>query len=211
MTRDDWSDLRSVRTHLAAAVARLAELAEGVDDAAINTARDRLGDADTAVSRAAGGLSSWPRVGLNLMMIGVGSWAAATTGQLVGLSGGWTIALTSAAAVGLIVPLGAVTMAVDGRINRRRTAPAPPAAVPVEVSAAAEILARVRMARDDLRAAILDRTAQHRLGYLTGTPDGFQWLCLRGPRPRWMTLADRRLCLVSYAVEHWLRSGADQR
>jgi hypothetical protein len=203
--------LRAVRAQLAAAAAGLAELTGGPDDTAIDTARNRLRDAQLAVIHAAGGVSRWLQLGLALPVIGAGSWAAAAIGQRSGLSAGWPIVLASAVTIGLLALVAVLIMALDGWLGRRRTAPAAPTAVPVEVSTAAQVLARVRMARDGLRAAIRDRAAAHRPGDLAATSAGFDWLRVRDRRLRWMTLADRRLCLVGYAIEGWLLSGSGQR
>jgi len=198
--------LTSIRSHMAAAAARLAEMTEGVDRPGLATVRSQLRAADVSVTRAADGLSRWTHAGLRLVAIGVGSWtAAAVSGQLIGLSSGWTVAVTAVVAAGVLGVLAMLIKRLTARANRRRTTPtgSAPIAARIDVSPTVEILALLRKARDGLMMAMRGRLAGHRLGYLARTAAGFDWLRRRDRRLRWMSLADRQLCEAICLVELW--------
>jgi hypothetical protein len=191
---------------MAAAAARLLEMTEGVDRPGLATVRSQLRAADVSVTRAADGLSWWTHAGLVLAVIGLGSWAAAAvSGQLTGLSSGWTVAVTAVAVVGMLTPLAMLIKILTARVNHRRTTPtgSVPIAAGVDVSPTDEILALLRMARHGLTMAMRGRLAAYRFGYLAQTAAGFDWLCRRDRRLHWMSLADRQLCEAICLVELW--------
>jgi hypothetical protein len=205
--------LASTRYLLETAAVRLAEIAKGEDHPRIDDARDRLQAACAAVTNAAGGLSMWTRTWLGLAVLGGASWAAAAlTGQLIGLSAGWTILVTVAVVLGLVWPAYTLMNVLARRINRWRTRPpelTPKMTAPVAVTGTAEVLGLLNMARDSLALAIRQRSAA--CGYPVNTAAGFDWSRGRDLPLFWISLADRRLCQVIYSIELWLTVLADEQ
>ncbi|GAA4261110.1 hypothetical protein GCM10022255_092450 [Dactylosporangium darangshiense] len=205
--KDVSGSLALMRYRVETATVRFARMTGGVDHPLVETARSRLKAADTAAIRAAGGLSPWTRTWIGVAGLGAAAWAAAALCDRVGLPAGWTIAVAVAALGGAFWPVYAFTNALAQRVDRRRTkrpTSPPPIAAPAGVGPAAEILALLRMARDDLAAAVRRRVADHRFGRVARTAAGFDWLRRHDPQLFWLSLADRHLCQVICSIEAWL-------
>jgi hypothetical protein len=215
---DGLRRLSVVKSLVDGAAARLAETTEGMDDPDLDAARRRLRAAGVSVTKAAGGLSWWTHMWLDMAVLGVGSWVAATVaGQFIGLSAGWTITATVVVVVGLRWPMVVLGDVLTARVNRWRTTRptsatfvarvdvGPVDALTCAVGPAVEILGLLGVARDELRMTMRRRSAAYGFGYLTQTAAGFDWQRRRSGQLRWMSLADRQLCQVIYSIKLWLR------
>jgi hypothetical protein len=193
---------------LDAAVARFAGLSDGLDHPRITTARNRLEVCGVALTRAAGGVSAWTRTWLGAVLLGLAAWAvAAVAGQLIGVSGGWTVTLTAVAVLALLWPVNALNNVLADRVNRRRTGPpVAPLAIeaPTGLDPAEEVVGILWGARDGLAIVMRRWSAAPRFGYVARTAAGFDWLRQRDPRLFWLSLADRCLCQAIYSIEIWL-------
>lgn len=199
--------LAAARCLLATATARFAQMSDGVDHPRLRDARDGLQAADTMVTFAAGGLSGWTRTWLGMAILGAAGWVvAAFIGRSLGLANGWTIAVTLVAVCALMWPVAVLNTALARRANRRRTQ-RPESAAPV----AAEVQDLVRMARLELFAAMRQRSAASRLGHLTGTAAGFEWLRRHDNQLGLLSVADRYLCTVIHSIDIWQRTRPERR
>jgi Flp pilus assembly protein TadB len=211
--RDVVRSLALTRYRLEAATERFASMTGGVDHPLLDGARSRLKAADRAATNAAGGLSRWTRTWIGVPGFGAVAWAVAALCDRAGLCAGWTIAATVAAAGGAALPVVTFTNALAARVNRNRTqrpSSLPPIAAPLGVGPAAEVLALLRMARNDLAAAVRWRVAPDRFRQITATAAGFDWLRRHDPQLFWLSLADRHLCQVICSIEGWLPTVADE-
>ena len=182
---------------------------DGLDHPRIDTARDKLSASGAALTGAAGGISGWARTWFGMMALGVAAWAvAAFAGQLIGLSAGWTIALTVAVVVVLMWPTNMLNDVLAARANARRTKPP---ALPLEIvapaelgPAAAEIITMLWKVRDGLADVMRLWFGEHRFGYLARGAAGFDWLRRHDPHLFGVSAADRYVCQAIDSIEIWL-------
>jgi hypothetical protein len=182
------------------ASARLEVLTADVDHPRVDDARVRLRYARLQVIRAAG-LGRETRDLLSVVLAGAAIWAVAVVlGDLLGLPGGWTVAITvPVVLLGLGVPVSRLLEAIDRWIGRRRTArTAPPVTPPPGVGRAGETLALLRLARRELTVLMRERSAGH------PTAGAFDRLRLRDRRLTALSAADRDVCVAIHAITIWL-------
>ena len=180
------------------AEARLGALTEGDDHPRVSDAHAWLRSARTQVVRA-GALGYETRSLLSVLLAGGAIWAVATLlGEVIGLPGGWTAAITlPLVMVGLSFPIAWLLNAVDRAIGRRRTTRPRPAAEATPPPAKG-ILALLRLARGELAELLRERSRGH------PTAGDFDRLQRRDARVDALGAADRAVCAAMHAVEIWL-------
>jgi hypothetical protein len=185
------------------AAARLAVLTSGADHPRAGDARVWLRSARSQVVLAGGALGRDGRLALSMLVLGGTVWAvAAVLHDVLGLPGGWTVAITLPVVLfGLAFPLSRLIRAVDRWTGQRRTAwpPAAPAVTPPPgVGTAGETLALLRLARRDLATLMRDRSGE---GASAGA---FDRLRRRDLRLAALSAADRDICVTIHSLEVWL-------
>ncbi|BCB78163.1 hypothetical protein GCM10022251_32280 [Phytohabitans flavus] len=213
MGRGDNADLVVVWRFLDEAAQRVADLGEGQDHDAIQSARIRIDDSIRAAIRAAGGFPRWVRPWLDALLLAVVVWVTATLCGLVGLPSGWTIAVTVLVALVSLLPLFRLADALRDLVNRRGLGPpVPRAASPPTSTVPGEQLLHVLVAaRSALAVVMRRRIAAHPWGSAARTAAGFDLLCQRDTRLHFASLADRCVCQAIVSVERWLRTAERDR
>jgi hypothetical protein len=211
--RGDNIDLVVVRQALDEAAKRLAGLGEGQDDPDLKAARDLVDVSILAATRALGGLSAWTLTWLDALLLVVIAWVAATACDLVGLPGGWTIAVTVLVALGSVWPILWLQRALRDLANRRRLRPSPPppAWSLADLAPAEQVLHVLAAARSALAVTMRRRVAAHRFGHAARTAAGFDWVRQNDTGLYFATLADRTVCQAIEYVEYWLTSVERER
>lgn len=199
MNRIGIDHLRWVRQLVAQATTRVDALSAGAAHPDLDMARTRLAHADRTIVRALGQLPYWVRTGITVADIWLATWVfAALAHQVLGLGTGWTIAV---AIVPAIVAYGLTYKVhnVAGRfVGRRR------ARWEDGVADTPDLLALLKRARAELAKAAAAQEHSRLAGRPARTVAWYLWSRANDRTLFFISAADRSLCEVMAAVDHWL-------